>query len=210
MIIGIEGPAAAGKTTMARTVASEIGATVIEGGSWYRALTYTSQMEGIDPSDTERLVARAQTLDLSLTPTPTGGTRVNLAGQDVTELLRTDKVSIAIGPISQNLAVREVIDPQIRAVVRAQDVAILVGRHIKKLLPEAAVLHLTIDPEEADRRHEGRAGEGAQSVQDRIAADKITAQLLGADGLSDTTVDVTHITQSEQADILRAFIRSQS
>lgn len=62
MMVGIEGPAGAGKSTMARTVAAERRAVVIEGGAWYRALAYEALVKNIDPQNTLSLVKLAKQL----------------------------------------------------------------------------------------------------------------------------------------------------
>lgn len=209
MIIGIEGPAGAGKTTMARTVASEMGVPVLEGGSWYRALTYMAQQKTIRPDDVVALRREATTLTLKPEiDTRSGQTRFILGEDDVTGELYSEAVSTAIAPIAGHIKVREVLEPKIAATARLYDPVIFVGRHLKRAMPEAHILRLTIDDAEAERRHARRAGEAAQPVAGRNTADRAIALKLGNVDNADTEVDVTHMTPAEQADILREFIRT--
>lgn len=206
---GIEGPAAAGKTTMARTVAAELDATVLEGGMWYRALTYRAQEAGIAPGDTKLLMGLARNLNLTTQPRQNGDPAIFLDEEEVTQKIYEDRVSTAIAPIAQNLQVREVLDEQITATFNVPR-AIIVGRHLLRIMPAPTILRLSIDDGEANRRHVQRVGESAQSVSERNAIDQRTAELLGVtadDGV--TTVDVTSMNTAEQANLLREFIRAR-
>lgn len=86
----------------------------------------------------------------------------------------------------------------------------MVGRHLRRSLPEIPVLRLIIDEQEADRRHRQRANDTAQTVRDRNRYDAANAVLLGTVKYRDNVseVDVTDLTQEEQADVLRQFIRT--
>jgi cytidylate kinase len=209
MIIGIEGPAGSGKSTMAKTVAAELGATVVEGGAWYRALTYLAQTRAIDSTDIERLIAEVISNRVEILPQQDGSTRVILNGQDVTDDIYTDIVSVAVPAISQHLQVRSVVESQMVSFVRAQPKVIVVGRHVRRALPEAPVLRLTIDDSEADRRHTIRAGKAAQSVAERNVADRKIAELLGSTEEGVTIVDVSGMDKTQQVDVLRQFIVAQ-
>lgn len=207
MIIGIEGPAGSGKSTMARTVAVEMGAVLLEGGSWYRALTYLALRDGIDMEDTDPLVALAKQMQLSLKPDADGTMHLFLEGEDITPLLYTDQVATQIPIISKQLPVREIVEGSIVEAARSYDKVILVGRHIHKALPEAAVLRVNIDDEEAERRHGARSTGVDQSVSGRNKDDAAIAAILGDSTDGVTEVDVTNLSADEQAEALRQFIR---
>lgn len=206
LIFGVEGPAGSGKSTMASTVGNEFGIPVIEGGRFYRQLTYAALQNNLDFNDTERIVQLAR--ETTSRFIGFGDGRVSYDGVDVSEALRDESISTRVSQISKQLEVREIIEAQIRDAVLAHHSAIIVGRWIKKLLPTAYVLNLTIDPDEAERRHESRVTGLAQSVIDRNKTDAETSLKLGVTGSYDATVDVTRISPAEQADILRKFIQS--
>lgn len=206
MIIGIEGPAGSGKTTMARTVAAEIGAVVIEGGAWYRAMALVASRQGVGPEEVDKLVALARDLGLTVQVGKNGRQHTYLHGEDVTEQIYDEAIAELIAPIAQVLPVREVIEPLIIAEVRSHDPVIIVGRHLRKALPEAAVLRVTIRPDEAERRHAVRTGSAVSSVSSRNASDSETAKLLGVDNEGITLVDVSDMSPEEQAEMFRGFV----
>jgi CMP/dCMP kinase len=208
LVIGVEGPAAAGKSTMAMTVGHEMGIPVIEGGRFYRQLTYLALQADVDPSDTEQLSVLAREMPARFN-TSIDGTTITLDGEDVSTSLHEDTVSKMVGKVAQNLDVRKIIDQQIIDRVNSEKKVIIVGRHLKKFYPDASVLYVTIDPDEADNRHKGRAGSQAQSVSDRNEADAKTANLLGMSNAHEATVDVTSLGPEEQASLLKNFILSQ-
>jgi cytidylate kinase len=206
LIFGIEGPAGSGKSTMANIVGREMGIPVIEGGRYYRQLTYAALHDGISLDDTNQLVQLANDIPSRFVAAKNGD--VSYDGVDISEVLRTEEISTKVSQISRQLDVREVIESQIKDSVLAHDVAIIVGRAIKKLFPDAFVLHVTIDPLEAERRHQGRTIELSQSVRERNETDEKTAQALGVAGIHEATIDVTDLTPKEQADAMRNFIIS--
>ena len=211
MIIGIEGPAGAGKSTMANTVAIELGARVIEGGAWYRALTYLALQSGVDLQDTDELVKLATDLDLKIIPQKGAKNRLELAGQDVTAAIYTEDVSVNVSIVAGQLPVREKIERKIVEAARVPGLSIVVGRHLRKALPEAHILRITISDEEADRRHLLRSGQAAQSVQARNREDVEIGKKLGITDMDNVTLlDVSDLSETEQADALRLFIERAS
>jgi len=210
MIIGIEGPAGAGKSTMARTVATEIGAIVIEGGAWYRALTYEALRRKIDVTNTQAIIDIAETMIIIPVNDPNGQTGIMMNDVDVTDELYEAVVDRSVATIAQQLPVRSVIEPKIIEAVRAQDDVIIVGRHLRKALPEAAILRLVIEDHEVERRHRLRGGETDRLVASRNARDAATAHLLGMSTDGVVEIDVTTMTPSGQADALRQFIKMVS
>jgi len=88
---------------MANTVAIELGARVIEGGAWYRALTYLALQSGVDLQDTDELVKLATDLDLKIIPQKGAKNRLELAGQDVTAAIYTEDVSVNVSIVAGQL-----------------------------------------------------------------------------------------------------------
>ena len=204
-IIGVEGPAGSGKSTMANTVGRDMGITVIEGGSYYRLLTYAALSDCIALTDTDRLVKLASDMPIRFSQSENGDIFSN--GVLITNELRTERISTKVAEVSGHLAVREIVEEQIKNAVLAHKTSIVVGRWIKKLFPDAYVLNLTIDPEEAERRHVSRTNGQPQSVRERNDADISTAQKLGVvAGAHEASIDVTYMTADEQATALKDFI----
>jgi len=104
-IIAIDGPAGAGKSTVARHLASHFGLLNLETGAMYRAFALKAMRGGVDPDDADGLqrLAAATAIDLEATPS---GNRVRLDGEDVTILLREPEVTQAASRVSVHPPIR--------------------------------------------------------------------------------------------------------
>ncbi|HLJ56625.1 MAG TPA: (d)CMP kinase, partial [Chthonomonadaceae bacterium] len=91
--IAIDGPAGAGKSTVARRVARELGFTYLDTGAMYRSLAWTALRSGIDATDTASLEAAARSLSIEFSPLREDGTQdVRVDGEDATTAIRTPEV----------------------------------------------------------------------------------------------------------------------
>ncbi len=141
MVIAIDGPAGAGKSTVARAVAAQLGFAYLDTGAMYRCVALATSESGRDPEQ----VARDARISLS--------GRVLLDGRDVTEAIRTPEVSQEASRISTDPAVREALVAQQQELLREGD-WVAEGRDIGTVVaPHAGVkVFLTADPEERARR----------------------------------------------------------
>ncbi|UCC45842.1 MAG: (d)CMP kinase [Candidatus Zixiibacteriota bacterium] len=105
-VIAIDGPAGSGKSTTARLVAARLGYKYLDTGAMYRALTYFALRHGISPGDEGALTALAQKLSIGF-ETGESVNRVFLAGEDVTEEIRSPEVTAAVSEVSAHPGVRE-------------------------------------------------------------------------------------------------------
>src|SRR4051812_17161993 len=101
MIVTIDGPAGAGKSSAARALASRLGFEFLDTGAMYRAVALAGLRAGIDLADREAADHLLHSLHLEL-----ARDRVVMNGEDVTGLIRSAEVTRASGPVSQNAAVR--------------------------------------------------------------------------------------------------------
>jgi CMP/dCMP kinase len=149
MVIAIDGPAGAGKSTVARAAAERLGFTYLDSGAMYRAVA----LRGGDPAT----VAREARLEL--------GERVTLDGEDVTEQIREPWVSEAASSVASDPAVREALVEQQRRILADGD-WVAEGRDIGTVVaPDAAVkVFLTADPAERARRRAAELGADEQVV----------------------------------------------
>jgi cytidylate kinase len=149
MVIAIDGPAGAGKSTVARAAAERLGFTYLDSGAMYRAVA----LRGGDPAT----VAREARIEL--------GERVTLDGEDVTEQIREPWVSEAASSVASDPAVREALVDQQRRILADGD-WVAEGRDIGTVVaPDAAVkVFLTADPAERARRRAAELGADEQVV----------------------------------------------
>ena len=151
--IAIDGPGGAGKSTIARRAAAELGFVYVDTGAIYRAVACAALSRGIDPSDEAAVSALLPSLQLELRWTEDGVQHVWLNGADISSELRTPAVSTAASRVSALPVVRQFLLEQQRVVARKHDV-IMDGRDIGTVvLPDADLkIYLTASAEERARR----------------------------------------------------------
>ena len=151
--IAIDGPAGAGKSTIARAVAKELGYVYIDTGAMYRAVGLYVLKKKIELSDEIKIVEALPLLDISLSYDDEGVQHVLLNGEDVSSAIRTERVSEAASVVSQYKAVREKLVALQQALAKRTSV-VMDGRDIaSKVLPDADTkIYLTASVEERARR----------------------------------------------------------
>lgn len=155
-IIAIDGPAGAGKSTVARKVALRLNYDYLDTGAMYRAVALRSIEASIPPNDSQKLATLAATLNITFLPLQADGKQtVLLDGQDVSLEIRTPEVSQRTSEVSKLATVREVVVALQRGYA-AKDIAgiVLEGRDIGTVVfPKAQLkVFLTATPEERARR----------------------------------------------------------
>jgi len=152
MIIAIDGPSASGKSTLGRMLARALNLLYIDTGSMYRAVALATIEAGIDPHDSEAVVALATSSDIDLEGDP-DSLKVLLNGRDVTEQIRSENVTAMSSIVSTIPGVRRAMVARQRHISKRG--AVLNGRDIGTVVfPQADVkFFLTAAPEErAERR----------------------------------------------------------
>ena len=154
MVIAIDGPAGAGKSTVARAVAERLGFTYLDSGAMYRCVALAVLRDGVDPDDATAVTAIAQSLSVAVS-----GDSVELDGEDVSESIRSPEVSVAASQVSVHPGVREAMVERQRALIAAGD-WVAEGRDIGTVVaPEAAVkVFLTAHGDERARRRAAESG----------------------------------------------------
>ena len=153
MVVAIDGPAGAGKSTVARAAADALGFTYLDSGAMYRATALKLLEDGGAASEC------AEAIQIEL------GERVIADGRDVTEAIRTPQVSEAASRIATNEKVRAALVEKQRALLAAGD-WVAEGRDIGTVVaPDSAVkVFLTASPEERARRRAEELGSDAEVV----------------------------------------------
>lgn len=138
LIIAIDGPAGAGKSTVARTVARKLGYLFINTGAMYRAVAWKSLKEGISMEDRDRIGRLAEESGIELRGT-VDSMRVMIDGEDITEKIVTPEVSRAASMVSSIPAVRRALVAR-QQTIAAEGCVVMEGRDIgTRVFPNAEV-----------------------------------------------------------------------
>lgn len=196
--IAIDGPAGAGKSTLARALARELGYLYVDTGAIYRTVALRAREAGADPSDPEQVAPLLEDLDLRMDYGGDGVQRMYLSGRDVTETIRENEVSALASQVAALPAVREFLLDFQRKQAREHNV-VMDGRDIGTVvLPRAGVkIFLTAAPEARARR---RTAELLQRGQD-ADFDEILREIRQRDE-QDKNRPVAPLRQAEDAALL--------
>ena len=153
MVVAIDGPAGAGKSTVARGAAQALGFTYLDSGAMYRAVGLLAIRHGARPAEL------AEELEIDL------GERVIANGEDVTDVIRTPEVSEAAAKVATDPEVRQALVKKQRDKLSSGD-WVAEGRDIGTVVaPDAEVkVYLTASPEERARRRAEELGTDADTV----------------------------------------------
>jgi cytidylate kinase len=162
MVIAIDGPAGAGKSSVARAVAEELGFTYLDSGAMYRCVGLAAQEAGIALDDGETLGELARGLEIDL-----DGRRVLLGERDVSGAIRESGVTAAASQVSVHPQVREAMVARQRRLIAAGSY-VAEGRDIGTVVsPDSPLkVFLTASDEERARRRAAETGEDFESVLD--------------------------------------------
>ena len=166
IVIAIDGPAGAGKSTIARRLAARLGYTYIDTGAMYRAVALWALRQDVDIADMHRLDQLAHAAQIGL---DSANQRVTLNGEDVTEAIRTPEVSAAASQVAAVPAVRRALVAKQRLLGESQNV-VMEGRDVGTVVFPNAKLKVYLDaqPQERVRRRALEAGDEPESVARQI------------------------------------------
>jgi len=165
MIIAIDGPAGAGKSTVARALAAKLGFRYLDTGAMYRALTWLACERGVDPENGVLLagLGRANPIDFD----SAGHTQIG--GIDVTEAIRRPEVDRVVSPVSRQPEVRELMRERQRELAALGD-SVIEGRDIGRVVVPGAEVKVYLVADEAVRAGR-RLVERPGSVAETLAAE---------------------------------------
>lgn len=222
MIVAIDGPAASGKSTVARALAQSHGLAYLDTGAMYRAIAVEALRRGIDVDDGPALTALSRQVVVSFEHESGSAmpTKVLVDGRDVTRDIRTPEADAAVSPVSAVAGVREAMVDQQRAIAAVAEHTVLEGRDIGTVVfPNADVkVFLTASTHERARRR-------TVDMVDRGVAmthDEVQAKLESRDAYDSTReasplicatdavqIDTTGMTVDEVVDAIGALVEAK-
>jgi cytidylate kinase len=197
-IIAIDGPAGAGKSTVARALAARLGLEYLDTGAMYRAVTWAAMRQGIDPRDADRVAELAERLTLEV-----GDQGVLVDGADATTAIRNAEVTAAVSAVAANSRVRAELVRRQRKWAADHGGGVMEGRDIGSVVfPDAELkLHLTASPRVRAERRGAESGGDVDEIEaailrrDLYDSTRQDSPLVEADG--SVTVDTTGLSIDE-------------
>jgi CMP/dCMP kinase len=164
-IIAIDGPAGAGKSTVARALAARLGLEYLDTGAMYRAVTFAAMRRGIDTADVDRVAELAREISLDV-----GEHGVLVDGIDATTEIRSREVTTAVSAVAANSAVRVELVRRQREWANERGGGVLEGRDIGSVVfPDAELkLYLTASPRVRAERRVAEAGGDVDEIKAAI------------------------------------------
>jgi cytidylate kinase len=218
LVVTIDGPAASGKSTTARTVARRLGYNYLDTGAMYRAMGLKAINTGVDVVDEAGMAELARNTDIDVR-TLASGTRIILDGVDVTEALRSPEVSAAASAVAALGPVRERM-VEIQREIGSGGGIVAEGRDIGSVVFPRAEVKIYLDADlrtRAERRKKELNGKGTRvelarverdiRSRDKTDSNRQHSPLVVPDGA--TIVDTTYLTIEEQIEEVLREVRAR-
>ena len=181
VVVAIDGPAGAGKSTIARRLAERLGFTYIDTGAMYRAVALWAVRQGVDFADYHRMEQLALASEIELAPG-----RISLNGEDVTEAIRTPEVSNGASRVAVISGVRRAMVAKQRAIGERVSV-VMEGRDIGTVVFPNAQVKIFLDAQPGERVRRRLAEVHAKG--ETVTEEQLAAQLHERDQRDSTRAD---------------------
>jgi cytidylate kinase len=210
LIVAIDGPAGAGKSTVARAVAQRLGFLYIDTGAMYRAVALWAQQTGVPLDDLHRLeqLARQARIEFS-------GPNVLLNGEDVTAAIRDPEISAAASKVAACGGVRRAMRDEQRRIAASRS-SVMEGRDIGTVVfPDAQVkIFLDANPQERSRRRAVETGTDQQAVaremEERDRRDRTRAEAPLTQAPDAEYLDTSRLTPVEVEEAILKLVRQRT
>ena len=207
MIVTIDGPAGAGKSTVASRLAERLGFRYLDTGAMYRALTWLGMQEGIDLSSGDKLGALASENRVELDESG----RVSIAGCDVTSAIRQSRIDRMVPVVARHPEVREVMRERQRELAEQGD-AVIEGRDIGTVVCPNADIKVYLVADRGVREHRRQAerpdiGADALATDLRARDDSDRARMQPAADAE--VIDTSDLDVENVVDLIEALVRDR-
>ena len=200
-VIAIDGPAGAGKSTVAKALAQRLGLEYLDTGAMYRAVTFQAMHEALDLDDVEAVASLARRVELEVSERG-----VFVEGTDATAAIRSAEVTSSVSKVAANSGVRAELRARQQAWAAERDGGVIEGRDIGSVVfPDAELkLYLTASPRVRAERRVSEAGGEVEEIERAIAtrdlydSSRVDSPLTEAAG--STLVDTTGLSVEEVLD----------
>jgi len=212
MVVAIDGPAGAGKSTIARSLARRLGFAYIDTGAMYRAVALWALRAGIDVNDPSRLEQLARQAKIEFAP---GGSTVHLNGEDVTAAIREAPVTEAASKVAAVPGVRRAMREEQRRIGSMHSV-VMEGRDIGTIVFPDARVKIFLDADarvRAGRRAAetgGAVDEIAREMVERDTRDRTRAEAPLTQAPDAEYVDTTGLTAEQVEEAILKIIRDRT
>ena len=210
-VIAIDGPAGAGKSTIARALAARLGLEYLDTGAMYRAITWAAMRRGLDLQDHLAIAELARDVDLEV-----GEHGVMVDGLEATAAIRTPEVTGAVSAVAANSGVRSEMRARQQAWALIRGGGVIEGRDIGSVVfPDAELkLYLTASPRTRAERRVAEAGGDVDEIERAIATrdeyDSTRADSPLTDAHGPVVVDTTGIGVDEVLDHILCLLEQPS
>jgi cytidylate kinase len=207
-VVAIDGPAGAGKSTVARRLATRLGFTLVDTGALYRSVALAALRVGVEWDDEDGVTAVARRIvasrALELLPDEEKGVRVRLDGEDVSDAIRVAAMGMGASRVSAMAGVREALF-HLQRLAGEQGGVVLEGRDIGTVVfPDAEVkFFLTASPEVRARRRYDELVERGQRVDYDATLEDVRAR-----DQNDTMRLIAPLRQAEDATLIDSSARA--
>jgi CMP/dCMP kinase len=217
LIIAIDGPAGAGKSTLARRIAERVGAVYIDTGAMYRAVALWAQRQGIPTGDPQRIEALAQHAHIEFQPPDN---RIYLNGEDVSDEIRTPEISTAASQVAAIPGVRRAM-VNIQREIASHATVVMEGRDIGTVVFPDAEVKIYLDAStavRAQRRAEELAARQipvdfddlSRQIEERDARDRNRATSPLMQAADAVYIDSSNLSALEVEEEILRIIRSRT
>ncbi len=167
IVVAIDGPAGAGKSTIAKALATRLNLRYLDTGAMYRAVTFAAIQSGLDLSDQESVSDLTQKSEMILT-----NDSVSINGMDATKAIRGEVVTAAVSAVAANSLVRTELRQRQRQWIADHNGGVVEGRDIGSVVfPDATLkVYLTASPLVRAQRRVAQTGGVVEQIADAIAA----------------------------------------